>query len=179
MTRTRFLAADEVTRAIAEEAWALRLRYVRLRPEIDPTRDRERMVAYLQAPGGRLAMVRDAEGTLAGTLHLRSLRSTLDGEPVVVLVPEYGFVDETLRGTPPTWRATSPSVATSRSRTATSWGSPGCRAARSGCCAGWGRSSGATGSIATAASCASPPSLASPSGRPTPGASTRWGTTCP
>jgi len=99
MIRTRVLAAAHVSDALAREAWDLRLRHVALRTEVDPDEDLARFTSYLRAAGGRLATARDAAGALRGTLHMRSVRTRVEGRSVSVAVPEYGFVDEVLRGT--------------------------------------------------------------------------------
>lgn len=95
----RLVAGSELGEAELDAMWQLRARFLALKPEVEPARDRALFGAWLQAPGSMLALGCDAAG-IQTYIDTNARVVEHAGERHVVLYSNFVFSSERYRNHP-------------------------------------------------------------------------------
>lgn len=95
----RIVPGAELSEAELDAMWQLRARFLALKPEVDPARDRALFGAWLQAPGSLLALGSDADG-IQSYIDTNARVVAHEGERHVVLYSNFVFSSERYRNHP-------------------------------------------------------------------------------
>lgn len=96
----RILDGARLSDADIDGMWALRARFMALKPDVRPEDDRALFAAWLRAPGATMAVARDRAGDIQAFIEMNSRVVEHDGRKHLLLYSNLVFASEAYRNHP-------------------------------------------------------------------------------